>query len=75
MLQLVASTPSPSATPRSRCPDCEGSLAVLRVIAGKAKSEYWTMRCVKCGGIHLDVLKASPASSECHAEAGADITD
>jgi len=50
---------SPSA--RSNCPDCKASLAVVRVIAGRADCEYWTMRCTRCGGIHLDVVKASPA--------------
>jgi uncharacterized Zn finger protein len=43
---------------RSRCPDCSGPLTVLRIIPGRARSEYWTMRCVSCGGIHLDILKA-----------------
>jgi len=45
------------------CPDCSAALAVLRVIPGRAGAEYWTMRCTKCGGIHLDILKAdSPAA-------------
>jgi hypothetical protein len=35
-------------------------VAVLRVIGGGADCEYWTMRCTRCGGIHLDVVKASP---------------
>jgi hypothetical protein len=48
---------------RSNCPDCEGGLRVLRVISGRAGTEYWTMRCVKCGGIHLDIVSSgqSPA--------------
>jgi hypothetical protein len=39
-------------------------MAVLRVIAGKAGAEYWTMRCTRCGGVHLDIVKPScaPAS-------------
>jgi hypothetical protein len=39
-------------------------MAVLRVIAGKAGSEYWTMRCTRCAGVHLDIVKPScaPAS-------------
>jgi uncharacterized Zn finger protein len=41
---------------RSKCPDCNGRLTVLRVIPGRARSEYWTMRCAGCGGIHLDIL-------------------
>ncbi|MBR1238344.1 hypothetical protein [Bradyrhizobium sp. AUGA SZCCT0182] len=48
----------------SNCPQCSASLAVLRIIPGKAGAEYWTMRCTKCGGIHLDIVKAdSPAAS------------
>jgi uncharacterized Zn finger protein len=46
---------------RSDCPDCEGQLRVLRVIDGRAGTEYWTMRCVRCGGIHLNIVPdASP---------------
>ena len=48
-----------SADVRSNCPDCEGQLPVLRVIGGRAGTEYWTMRCTRCGGIHLDIV--SPA--------------
>ncbi len=44
---------------RSNCPDCKASLVVVRVIAGRADCEYWTMRCTRCGGIHLDIVKAS----------------
>ncbi|CAN7444715.1 zinc ribbon domain-containing protein [Bradyrhizobium sp. LjRoot220] len=47
----------------SNCPQCTAPLAVLRIIPGKAGAEYWTMRCTKCGGIHLDIVKAdSPAA-------------
>ena len=47
----------------SNCPQCSASLVVLSIIAGRAGAEYWTMRCTKCGGIHLDILKAdSPAA-------------
>jgi uncharacterized Zn finger protein len=41
---------------RSYCPDCDGQLRVLRVIGGRAGAEYWTMRCIRCGGIHLDIV-------------------
>jgi hypothetical protein len=41
----------------SKCPHCDGELAVLRVIGGRAGCEYWTMRCTDCGGIHLDILE------------------
>jgi len=54
-------TQSPSATVLSNCPQCSARLAVLRVMGGKAGSEYWTMRCTRCGGIHLDIVKPSPA--------------
>lgn len=51
----------PSASVLSSCPQCDADLTVLRVIPGKAGSEYWTMRCTRCGGIHLDILKPSPS--------------
>jgi uncharacterized Zn finger protein len=44
---------------RSQCPDCEGRLKLLRVINGRAGTEYWTMRCTRCGGIHLDIVERS----------------
>jgi Zn finger protein HypA/HybF involved in hydrogenase expression len=47
---------------RSNCPECSGQLRVLRVIAGRAGSEYWTMRCTRCGGIHLDIVNGSSPS-------------
>jgi uncharacterized Zn finger protein len=49
-------------TPRGRlthCPDCQADLTVLRIIPGRAGAEYWTMRCTRCGGIHLDIVKAT----------------
>ena len=48
----------------SNCPECNGELAVLRVIGGRAGSEYWTMRCTHCGGIHLDILQPRVAEVE-----------
>ena len=48
----------------SDCPQCSASLVVLRIIPGKAGAEYWTMRCTKCGGIHLDIVKVdSPVAA------------
>jgi len=48
----------------SNCPQCSALLVVLRIIPGKAGAEYWTMRCTKCGGIHLDIVKPdSPAAA------------
>jgi uncharacterized Zn finger protein len=50
------------ATPAlSNCPDCSASLAVLRIIPGRAGAEYWTMRCTRCGGVHLDIVQPSAA--------------
>jgi uncharacterized Zn finger protein len=45
----------------SNCPQCNAGLAVLRVIPGRSGCEYWTMRCTRCGGIHLDIVQASPS--------------
>jgi uncharacterized Zn finger protein len=45
----------------SSCPHCEARLAVLRVIPGRAGCEYWTMRCTRCGDIHLDIVEAAPS--------------
>jgi hypothetical protein len=28
----------------------------MRVIGGRAGSEYWTLRCTSCGGIQLDIV-------------------
>jgi uncharacterized Zn finger protein len=48
-------TPSAAATVLSNCPQCNAELAVLRIIPGRS-SEYWTLRCTRCGGIHLDIV-------------------
>jgi uncharacterized Zn finger protein len=56
---MYDSTSDSSADVRSNCPDCEGRLRVLRVIGGRAGTEYWTMRCTHCGGIHLDIVTGS----------------
>jgi uncharacterized Zn finger protein len=52
-------TPQPSRTVMSNCPQCSAALAVLRVIPGREGVEYWTMRCTRSGGIHLDIVKAA----------------
>jgi hypothetical protein len=41
---------------RADCPQCCGALVVMRVIGGR-EAYYWTMRCIRCAGIHLDVVK------------------
>jgi hypothetical protein len=56
--------PQPSRQVMSDCPECSAALAVLRIIPGRAGAEYWTMRCTRCGGIHLDIVQAAaPAPS------------
>ena len=50
--------PPPSSQAAASCPDCNARLAVLRIIPGR-NAEYWTMRCMKCGGIHLNIVKAA----------------
>ena len=60
----AASEPSAHPSRLTNCPDCQADLTVLRIIPGRAGAEYWTMRCAKCGGIHLDIVKASsPATA------------
>jgi hypothetical protein len=47
----------------SNCPDCDASLALLRIIPGRAGAEYWTLRCTHCGGIHLSIVEAAATPS------------
>jgi len=56
--------PSTSRPVRSQCPDCTGSLTVLKVMGGRAGSQYWALRCVLCGGIHLDILNPRSCTPE-----------
>jgi uncharacterized Zn finger protein len=60
--QLEPEQPPQASRPvMSNCPQCDAELAVLQIIAGRGGAEYWTMRCTKCGGIHLDIVQsASP---------------
>ncbi|HEY5128490.1 MAG TPA: hypothetical protein VIJ35_14575 [Bradyrhizobium sp.] len=58
----IQTIPLPSTPVLSQCPRCDVRLAIQRVIAGRSGSEYWTMRCTRCGAIHLDVVDPSPAS-------------
>jgi len=60
----TGSSPSTRGRVRSNCPDCPGSLAVMRVIGGRAGSEYWTLRCIRCGGIHLDIINPRKPAPE-----------
>jgi uncharacterized Zn finger protein len=52
----------PPAMVRTNCPQCDARLNVMRIIPGRAGSEYWTMRCTKCGGICLDIVKVAAPS-------------
>jgi uncharacterized Zn finger protein len=55
-------TTAAEGTMLSNCPQCAADLAVLRVIGGSAGSEYWTLRCTRCGGVYLNIVKAAPPS-------------
>ena len=66
-MPLIEVEPAVAADPvLSACPECSGGLVVLRIIpgrAGRGGCEYWTLRCTRCGGIHLDIVEpASPAA-------------
>ena len=48
----------------SACPKCSAGLVVLKIIpgrVGRGGCEYWTMRCTRCGSIHLDIVEAAGA--------------
>jgi uncharacterized Zn finger protein len=47
----------PVYTIRTRCPDCDAELAVLRVITGRGGAEYWALQCLSCNGVHLDIVE------------------
>jgi hypothetical protein len=65
MQRFEAEPMPPSAAVQSSCPQCDADLAVLRVIPGRSGCEYWTMRCTRCGGIHLDIVSlSSPPPAE-----------
>jgi uncharacterized Zn finger protein len=47
-------------TGQSACPHCSAGLVVLKIIPGRigrGGCEYWTMRCTRCGSIHLDIVE------------------
>ena len=64
-MPLLESVPAAASTPvLSVCPECSGGLAVLKIIpgrSGRGGCEYWTMRCTRCGGIHLDIVEPAGA--------------
>ena len=59
--------PSIAARPvLSACPQCSAGLVVLKIIPGRigrGGCEYWTMRCTRCGGIHLNIVETAGAAS------------
>jgi uncharacterized C2H2 Zn-finger protein len=59
MPRAEAERSAPAGPKLSRCPQCTAVLAVLSIIPGRAGCEYWTMRCTRCGSIHLDVVEPS----------------
>jgi hypothetical protein len=62
MPEQLEATPV-AATVRSSCPQCDARLAVLRIIPARS-CEYWTLRCTRCGGIHLDIVKTPAMQRE-----------
>jgi len=60
--ETAPTQPPSAAAVLSHCPECHAPLAILCVIAGRSGSEYWTFRCTRCGGIHLDIVKPSRTS-------------
>ena len=60
-MQRIEIEPAVAARPaRSACPECGAGLAVLKIIPGRigrGGCEYWTMRCTRCGSIHLDIVE------------------
>lgn len=57
--------PGVNASPAmSACPQCRAGLVVLKIIpgrVGRGGCEYWTMRCIRCGSIHLDIVEPAAA--------------
>ena len=54
-----ANSNAPGAMELPDCPQCSTPLVVQRIIPGRAGLEYWTLRCTKCGDIHLDAIDRS----------------
>jgi len=51
----------------SSCPECRAALVVMSIIpgrAGRGGCEYWTMRCTRCGGIHLDIVNPKATADD-----------
>lgn len=62
-MQGIEIEPAVAARPvMSACPKCRAGLVVLKIIpgrVGRGGCEYWTMRCTRCGGIHLDIVETA----------------
>jgi uncharacterized Zn finger protein len=60
-MQYSELRPGASGDPvRAACPECSGGMTLLKIIpgrVGRGGCEYWTMRCTRCGGIHLDIIE------------------
>ncbi len=48
------------AATRPRCPKCQSSMEVQRLIAARPGFEHWTLRCVKCGLINEAQVGTGP---------------
>jgi hypothetical protein len=61
MPHIETETMASSAPVMSHCPECSAGLVVMSIIPGRVGRgggcEYWTMRCTRCGGIHLDIVE------------------
>jgi hypothetical protein len=62
---LMSRAPELSArtTQRSRCPRCQASPVVQRIVPGRPGFEHWTLRC-KCGNIYNTQVHIEPMRSE-----------
>lgn len=74
MKDVQPSSQRQSGTVRSNCPDCDAPLVILRVIGGRGTCEYWTLRCSRCGGIHLDIVEPAPETAASGLQPGTTIT-
>ena len=63
-LMSRAPAPSPRTTQRPRCPRCQASPIVQRIVPGRPGFEYWTLRCRKCGNIYDTQVHIEPMRSE-----------
>jgi len=64
MSRIEVEPPVSAGPVMSACPACSAGLVVLKIIpgrAGRGGCEYWTMRCTRCGGIHLDIVEQADA--------------